>query len=358
MKIQTQTNQNKKLYEQLYLYFKTKIIDGSFPANSKLPSIRKCAAEFGISKTTVETAYLQLATEGFVVIKPQSGYYVCRADFSGVNVREREVPDFGQETSEETQSIEVISDFNFELWQKYLKSTLSNNKRLTGYGHPQGEPELRAAVCEHLINSREVYCKPENLVIGAGTQTLLHLLFSLCDRPKNVAIIGKQFPQGEAVLKDHGAEVTYLDVLPANLDDLIDSDIKMIYLFPARMNNNAPLQITDRIRLLQFAAEHSVTVIEDDYNSEILRGPIAPSLQGLDAGRNVVYLGTFSKLLLPGIRISFMVLPPHLTAIYKTRMHLYNQTASKLEQLALSAFIRDGRLEQQLRKTKRRNKSQ
>lgn len=355
----TDVNSKKiKLYEQLYQYYKEKIISGSFPPNSKLPSIRKCAQEFGVSKTTVETAYLQLATEGFVNIRPQSGYFVNLVDYSDLHSFDSTSIEAAITQDTEWQSSNERSFFNFGLWQKYLKSVLCNSEKLIGYGHPQGEPELRDAVCEHLIKSREVYCKPESVVIGAGTQTLLHLLYSLCNRPNNVAIIGEQFMQGTAILEDHGANVFHYNQLPNDLNILSKNQIKLIYLFPSHMNNGSPLPIADRVRLLHYAADEAVTIVEDDYDSELLTGPIAPSLQGLDGGRNVVYLGTFSKLLLPGIRISFMILPSHLTAVYKERMHLYNQTASKLEQLALSAFIKDGRLEQQIRKTKRRKKSQ
>ncbi|MBE6811908.1 MAG: PLP-dependent aminotransferase family protein [Ruminococcaceae bacterium] len=347
------------LYMQLYNHFKELIVDGTFPAGTKLPSVRRCAQELAISKTTVETAYLQLTAEGYVQSKPQSGYYVCTADFADVQKENENDRNFNQIEDIEFSASESATDFDFALWQRYLKSALRNTDRLLGYGHPQGEPELRSAVCEYLIKNREVYCTAENIVIGAGTQTLLHLLYALCRQPANVAVAGPVFKQGAAVFEDHGAAVYHYDILPDNLQELREQNIGLLYLFPSHEDCNGHIMpITQRMKLLQFAKNNHIIIAEDDYGSELQPGHIAPSLQGLDAGKCVAYLGTFSKLLIPGIRISYLVLPTALMENYKDRMYLYNQTASKLEQLALSAFIRDGRLEQQIRRTRRRKKSQ
>ena len=114
------------------------------------------------------------------------------------------------------------------------------------------------------------------------------------------------------------------------------------------------MHITERMDLLKEAFEKDILIIEDDYNSEFrYYNRPTPSLQGLAGGRGVVYLGTFSRLLLPSIRMSFMVLPPELLPVYRERSHYYNQTSSKTEQIALCQFIRDGHLESQIRKARK-----
>ena len=106
------------------------------------------------------------------------------------------------------------------------------------------------------------------------------------------------------------------------------------------------MPVGDRMKLLKDAAREDMLIIEDDYNSEFrYYNRPTPSLQGLSGGRGVVYLGTFSRLLLPSIRMSYMVLPPDLLKRYQERGRFYNQTASKAEQIALCQFIRDGHLE-------------
>lgn len=349
-------NKEKKLYMQLYSHYKTLIISGQIPPGAKLPSIRRCAQEYGISRTTVETAYLQLAAEGYAEAHPQSGYYVCEADFSALQPQELQFTADETYPQAEFSSDITSSDFDFTLWQRYLKSVLHNSERLIGYGHPQGEPELRSAVCDYIVASREVACTPGQIVIGAGTQSLLHLLYALCGQPKNVAIIGPLFKQGQAVFEDHAAKVHHFEKLPQNLSVLTEKEIGLIYLFPSHMTpDGGVLPVGERIGLLRFATANNIFIAEDDYDGDLLTGYRVPSLQGLDGGNRVTYLGTFSKLLLPGIRISFMVLPQSLLSVYIQRASLYNQTASKLEQLALSAFIRDGRLAKQVRRTRRNN---
>ncbi len=348
-----------KLYMNLYNHYKELITNGTFPAGTKLPSVRRCAQELSVSKTTVETAYMQLAAEGYIQSKPQSGFYVCAADFASMQIDKSSDSQMIHIDDIEFSASESAVDFDFALWQRYLKSALRNTERLLGYGHPQGEPELRNAVCEYLIKNREVYCTADNIVIGAGTQTLLHLLHALCEQPKNIAIVGPEFKQGAATFEDHGSVVYHFQNLPNNFSEFSQLNIELVYTFPSHEDEDGhTMPISQRAKLLNFAKNNNIVIVEDDYGSELQPGHIAPSLQGLDTGKCVAYLGTFSKLLIPGIRISYLVLPGKLSAKYKCRMHLYNQTASKLEQLALSAFIRDGRLEQQIRRTRRRKKSQ
>jgi GntR family transcriptional regulator/MocR family aminotransferase len=113
------------------------------------------------------------------------------------------------------------------------------------------------------------------------------------------------------------------------------------------------MPVAERFQLLDCMQGKHRFIIEDDFDSEFCYNRPAPSLQGLDSGEHVIYLCTFSRLLLPSIRISFMILPPSLLALYEKRKYLYNQTASKAEQIALCQFIRDGHLEAQIRKTKK-----
>ena len=116
---------------------------------------------------------------------------------------------------------------------------------------------------------------------------------------------------------------------------------------------SAPLPFNKRMEIINWAENNNAIIIEDDYNGELrYTSKPVPALQGMNTER-VVYIGSFSKLLLPSVRISYMVLPDHLMQIYKLRSRNYNQTASKTEQLALAEYIRSGRLERQLRKLRK-----
>ena len=351
---------NDPLYVQLYYYFRKLIECGQLENNSKMMSIRRCCEEFGLSKTTVENAYLQLAAEGYIISKPQSGYYVCQFNFTEKSIVKEysfsEVKNEKIKTEYDFTSSSVDSEsFDFSLWQRYIKSALRQSERLISYGDVQGEPDLRSAVSAYINNNRSVVCSSEQIVIGAGTQILLSVLCSLIPEKCNIAFIGSSFERGEAVFEDYGHECFRFKSFPESLDELSEKNIKLIFISPSHFTEEGDiLPINQRIDLLNYAKKNDCLIIEDDYDSEFryYSKPI-PSLQGIAGGNEVIYISTFSKLLIPSIRISFMVLPFSLLSKYKEKGRLYNQTASKLEQIALCQFIRDGHLNVQIRKQRK-----
>lgn len=342
-------------YIQLYNYYKNLILSGVLKSNDKIPSIRKCAESFELSRTTVETAYDMLGAEGYIVSKAQSGFYVSDADFSSLN------KDYGideQKTEGVAVKYDLVSSsgdkssFNFALWRRYVKSALRQDERLLSYGEPQGEHDLREAISSFVAKERGVVCSASQVVVAAGTQNLIGILCAICPEFKRVTFVGSDFTQGKAVFEDYGKEIRSYPNVSDVTEDICDS---FIYTSPSHNDNwGSVMNSSDRIRLLKLALKNNSMIIEDDYDSEFrYYTRSVPSLQGMNAGKNVVYIGTFSKLLLPSIRISFMVIPPELISKYNERKHLYNQTASKSEQIALCQYIRDGHLQQQIKKQKK-----
>lgn len=347
------------LYIQLYNHYKDLISLGVLKPGSKLPSIRKCANERMISKTTVEGAYLQLVAEGYISSRPGSGFYVSLLEYEDLSI--------SRETSysEDNDKSRVIYDFasanvdyktfNFSLWSKYIRHALKNEKRLISYGEPQGEYDLRLAICDYIEESRGVLCSPHQVIVGAGMQSLLHILCSLISYRNNVAFVNGSFNQGGAIFEDRGFKSVVYSSVEENLDRLKDENIKLIYTSPSHTTPwGDVMPINTRLKLLNFAKQEDALIVEDDYDSEFrYYGRPVPSLQGLDGGEKVIYMGTFSKLLLPSLRISFMVLPIKLLDLYKNKAHFYNQTASKTEQIALCNFIKDGHLKRQIKKSRK-----
>ena len=341
----------EKLYQTLYQHYRKRILSGELQTGERLPAIRRCCALFGVSKTTVELAYQQLAAEGYVLPRPQSGYYV--AALTPLSVRP--TPSFLTSTPTPPPRFDLASTsldrdgFDFTLWQRYLKSALRSRERLLSYGEPQGEYDLRLAVSHYAAESRAVACAPEQIVVGAGVQSLLHLLCALLPQ-REVAFVGDPFPRGEAIFRDHGLTC----VAAGEHFQQIPSD-SLIYVAPSHGTPlRPPMPVRRRTELLELSIRRRCLILEDDYDSEFsFYGKPVPSLQSLDSGGQVLYVGTFSKLLLPSIRISFLALPPSLCPQYQRIAPLYNQTASKTEQLALAAFIRDGRLSLQIRKARK-----
>lgn len=353
-------NSSTPVYVQLYYYFRRLIESGQLGTGAKMMSIRRCCDEFDLSKTTVESAYLQLAAEGYIISKPQSGYYVCEIKFIDNPFLSDVQAHFSSDKNDEilfdyTSSAVDSESFDFSLWQRYIKSALRQSERLTSYGEAQGEPDLRAAVSQYVNESRSVVCRPEQIVIGAGTQNLLGILCALVPQKSNIVFIGSSFERGEAVFENHGHKCFSLTSIPESFEILKKMSPGLIYISPSHITKAGDiLPINRRLELLSYAKENNCLIIEDDYDSEFryYSKPV-PSLQGIAGGNEVIYISTFSKLLIPSIRISFMVLPFSLLEKYRKRGRLYNQTASKLEQIALCQFIRDGHLKAQIKKQRK-----
>ena len=334
------------LYMEVYHHYKTLIMEQKLLPGAKMPSLRKCAKELDLSRTTIESAYLQLAADGYIVSKAQSGYYVTniavtnRAVSNSPAISEKKC---NYRYNFASSGVDAES-FRFDLWQRYIKSALRQDERLLSYGEPQGEYDFREALCDYIKGRRNILCSPDDIVVGAGVQCLLHILCPLIRDKKNVSFPTPGFVQGSTVFEDYGFEIRYRNK---------NSDV--IYVSPAHMTKWGEIMpVSRRLELIRHAASRDSLIIEDDFENEFvyLQKP-TPSLFSLAGGQGVVYIGSFSKLLLPSIRISFMVLPPELSKMYKEKAACYNQTASKAEQIALGQVIRDGHLASQTRRLRR-----
>lgn len=347
MNLDLQSSQSVR-YLQVYDYYKELILSGRLPENTKMPSIRKCSEQLGLSRTTIESAYLCLAADGYIISRPQSGYYVTPRPVKNSTKNVSFSKDIHREKRDIlynfTSSNVDADSFDFNLWRRYIKSALRQDKRLLTYGEPQGEYELRETICNYVINKRNAVCKPENIIIGAGSQSLLNILCPLLRDKQGVCFHDTKFAQGIVIFEDYGFQI---------VQNREEADI--LYMTPSHMTSLGDvMSVEKRISVLSEAISHNRLIIEDDYNNEFRYfSKPRPCLQGLAGGEHVVYLSTFSKLLLPSIRLSFMILPDELLPLYEKKKALYNQTASKAEQLALCQFLRDGHLDSQIRKLKR-----
>ena len=203
---------------------------------------------------------------------------------------------------------------------------------------------MREAIADYIREKRNVTASADRIVIGAGVQTLLAVFCSLIDNRGTVSFPDQSFVQGASLFSDYGFDVKYRN-----------KDADIIYVTPSKMTRWGDVMPNKRrVELVAHSAQNGSLVIEDDFESDFLYNTKpTPSLHALSGGSNVVYLGSFSKLLLPSIRISFMILTEELAEKYKQNIFKLNQTASKTEQIALYKFINDGHLKAQIRKTRR-----
>ncbi len=348
-------NSNAPLYVRLYEHFRGLIISGALEDGAKLPSIRRCAQEYELSRTTVENAYAMLAQDGYVLSKPQSAYTVCGAVKKSIKPQESECADEARHARFDfVSSYSDADSFSLAVWSRYVKSALRSTDRLLSYGEEQGEEDLRKSISDYAAKQRGVVCAPSQVVIGAGVQSLLHILCSVIDT-KNALFVGPLFSRGETIFKDRGFNTVHIEALPQNIDALADYSPGIIYISPSHISPwGEVLSAQQRRQLIAFAGKNNCLILEDDFDSEFryYTRPVS-SMQGMDSHECVVYFGSFSKLLLPSIHVSFMVLPERLMGQYREKSSLYSQTASKTEQIALCHYISDGRLASQVRKLRK-----
>ncbi len=348
------------LYQQLYQAIREAIESGTLPLGTKMPSIRRLPEELGVSRTTVEAAYQQLCVEGYLKSRPQRGYFVASACLQE-NAGPHELPvhhqaayippvkyDFG------TDRIDVEAA-DITIWKRHIRDVLNRPDSIVSYGDPQGEPALREALSSYTYRARGVHAAPEQIIIGAGIQPLLTILCGLLPQ-KQVAMDSLGFPQAERAFADCGVEVIRLpsDAEGLSVESLEKSGVRQVLVSPsAPAGQTTAMPPSRRFALLRWARENNGLILEDDYNGELryTARPI-PALQG-SGQEYTVYLGSFSKLLLPSVRISYMVLPESLLEQYAPRARSYNQTASKIEQLALADYIKEGQLERHLRRLRK-----
>lgn len=340
------------LYTQIIEAIKNQLYHDQIAAGDRLPSVRKLAAALQISRTTVESAYNQLVADGYLQNEPKRGYFA--AALAGLR-QHSDAP--------VTQSIEPPAvRYNFannyidpaafpaELWRRYLNRALKNKGLLSGYGEPQGETALRRTLAKYSAAARGVICAPEQIVIGAGVQSLLQILIDILQPDITaIALEAPGFAQAERLFTSHGWQVRHFSTerLEASLPQLL-------YISPSNPYKGRSLSPQQRLALLRWAAQQRAYLLEDDYNGEFRYfGRPVSSLQGMSDGNTVIYLGSFSRLLLPSLRISYMVLPPLLVERYRQLGHLYNQTSSTIEQLALADFIAAGALRRHVKRLRK-----
>lgn len=352
---------NMKKYEQIYFKFRNDIINGYLKKNQTLPSIRESCELFKASQTTIEHAYNQLVTEGYITSIPQIGYYVSIEE-ERINLH-KQIDKFKTKDQPihyryDFRSQTVSQDsFEISTWKRYLKDVLDDINNMATYGDSQGEYVLREALCQYAYKIRGVLSQPDRILIGSNYQSLLFILCSLFHKNITIAMEQQEDSQAKRVFESYGYQVKIIDSDEEgiNIENLKKYDIDVLYINSAS-GGKKKKPINNRLRdeIIEYTALNDILIIEDDYNGELTyHSKHHHAMQGFSVADNIIYCGSFSRLLLPSFRISYLVLNKKYDDIYKSHKSQYGPTASKLEQLAFSKYIIDGYLEKHLRKLKK-----
>lgn len=359
--IPLQTRSGIPLYEQIYYFIKEEIKKGNLNASDKLPSTRVLAEHLKVSRSTTQMAFEQLVSEGYIEAVPCRGYFVARIDelvdvepeAAGGFIPEQICAHAAYKVDFSPRGID-LDHFPYNAWRKVTKNTLvDNNKEMFLNGNPQGEPPLLDAIRGYLHSARGVNCHRDQIIVGAGSEYLLMLLYQILGSGRRIAMENPTYKQAYRVFESLGYRVTPVEMDSYGLDPsmLEESGADTAYVMPSHQYPmGIVMPIKRRQELLAWAQKSEGRyLIEDDYDSEFrYKGKPIPALQGMDTGGRVIYIGTFSKSIAPAIRISYMVLPKTLLNLYKKKAGFYASTVSRIDQNIIYQFITDGYYERHL----------
>jgi len=349
----------QSMYAHLYQCIKEDILNGKLEAEDKLPSKRTLAKNIGISLINVENAYAQLMIEGYIYSRPKRGYYVAKIMKQPPlhqEVKQNSKLQLPQKQAFSFASGNVPAEtFPYNIWSRLLRQVLTaaNENTLLCDTSCGGIVQLRQAIAQHLYQFRGMQAEPEQIIIGAGTQVLYNLIVQLLGRNHIYALEDPGYPQLAAIYKANNVFCRYLpmDKNGVSREMLENSGADILHITPShQFPTGIIMPASRRYELLHWAGQSSSRyIIEDDYDCEFrLYGRPIPTLQSSDTAEKVIYINTFSKTLAPTFRISYMVLPSHLTTLFYQKLGFYSCTVSNFEQFTLAKFIEGGYFERHL----------
>jgi GntR family transcriptional regulator / MocR family aminotransferase len=374
------------MYRQLYEWFRGAILAGQLRPGQRVPSTRNLAAELKVSRIPVSTAYEQLYAEGYLETFVGAGTCVARSiPDEALKPAIGEIQDASRQVSKSKAlrkvsrrvalmrvpaqtwsnklvafrvSLPALEHFPNKVWSKLVnRHSRKPTRQLMAYGDAKGYVPLREAIAEYLGAARAVRCQPSQILVTTGSQQGLQLSAQvLLDANERVWIEEPGYPGARQALAMAGAQLVPVPVDHEGIN--VAEGIRRargahaVYITPS---HQYPLGVTmtaaRRMLLLNWAARSGAWIIEDDYDSEYRLGgrPIA-SLQGLDTDARVIYVGTFSKVVFPALRMGYVVVPRDLVEAFSTARDATDQFSSTLYQAVMTDFIREGHFSRHIRR--------
>ena len=341
------------LYEALYRHIRGDILAGHLLPGEKLPSKNALAAHLEVSKITVEGAYQQLLSEGYIRSEERVGYFV-----EPVARQDAPAPAPAPPQPEKRWEIDLVSnastDFPFSVWSRLQRQVMQELPEQLLQPIPgRGIWALRQAIAEHLAGFRGMQVDPKNIIVGAGTDFLYNLLIQLLGRDKIYAVEEPGYRKIRRIYAAGGvkcvsAAMDSCGVMPGSLGEAQVLHISPSHHFPTGLVT----PMNRRAQLLSWAKDGHY-IIEDDYDSEFrFDARPMPTLASMDS-RRVIYMNTFSKTLAPSIRISYMVLPEQLMEQFQQQLGFYSCTVPSFEQYTLERFLQLGYFEKHINRMRK-----
>jgi GntR family transcriptional regulator / MocR family aminotransferase len=364
------------LADKVYRELRAAIIDGRLRPGDSVPPTRELARRLSISRNTVTTAYDRLTAEGFLAGRVGAGTFVREEGV--LPPRSRRAPAGGalrpralwQSLIAPPPAPAAPVDYDFQLgvpdarlfpwdtWRRLVARQMRPARiRTANYALPVGHPRLREAIARHVGVARSVQAGADDIVVTSGAQQAFDLIGRvLLDPGACVAVEDPGHPPAGQLFRSLGARVVPVPVDGEGLVvDALPADARLVFVTPSHQCPlGMPMSLARRVALLAWAEAHGAAVVEDDYDSEFRYGgrPLEP-LQSLDRAGRVLYVGSFSKVLLPTLRLGFVVAPASLVAGLRTARLVSDWHGPLETQLALAEFMEQGLLARHVRRVRR-----
>lgn len=350
------------VYQQLCWHIKQAIFDGQLKSGQRIPSTRNLANQLNIARGTVEKAYDILTDEGLLITNQQRGTFVANIPLaiqpaqnlqhnhlsSDLKVSDRLLPF--------QLGVPAVDAFPLVKWNRLLghvSRTIRNS--LLAYPDPQGEMPLREAIASYLRISRGIDCHQNQIFITAGYSSAVRLITSIIlSASDKIALENPSFPQSRILLSNLGYQTISVEVDSNGLNPafLNPDTAKATLLTPA---HQSPLGVTltleRRLKLIDWATQNNHWLIEDDYDGEYrYTGYPLPALKSLDTQQRVFYVGSFSKVLFPALRLAYFVVPESLIEAFSQSFKYQPCLCPVLTQLTVAKFMSDGHFFRHLKK--------
>ena len=371
------------LHRQIYEAWRQSILAGRLRGGDRIPSTRELAAALAVSRVTVTAAHDQLIGEGYFEPVRGAGTFVApelpdqrcagpRGRAPAAAAGTVRLSTYARRLEARTPRAPVApgvvdlatagpdpGHFPFALWRRLLSRHLRALPARVWHpvDSPGGYPGLRTEIAAYVTRSRAVACDPEQVIIVNGSQQALDLCMRiLVDPGDSLALEDPGYPGTRHLASAHGVQIRPVrpDHDGLRVSDL-PADCRLVYVTPShQFPTGVSMSLRRRLDLLEWARVRGAVIVEDDYDSEYrYSGPPLPALQGLTGAVPVVYIGTFSNVMFPGLRIGFVVVPRDLIVPFTRAKSIADRYTPTLEQAALAEFIHDGHLERHIRRMRR-----
>jgi GntR family transcriptional regulator / MocR family aminotransferase len=359
----------ESLGSQLLRRLRDAVASGFFPPASRLLPSRELAKRLGLSRNTVTAALEQLIAEGYLEARVGAGTFVTKTLHEArersvavpralpvspgkLSEIKRRLDDVGSSRGPLRVGAPSLHAFPLRVWQRLERENRSFADAHLDYGQSSGLLALRQAISRHIAQFRGVIADPEQIVVVEGTQGALHLTaFVMMRCGDAVAIEDPSYQMASAIFSAHGL---VLHGVPVDDDGMRTGELPdgatLAYVSPShQFPLGGALPLARRTELLEWASRTNAYVVEDDYDSEFDAHPL-PALQSLDRDERVIYTGTFSKTLAPGLRLGYVVAPPHLAETFRLTRAIMSLGASAHLQSILADFITQGYFARHIRR--------